>query len=181
MYSPYWLFTYPLVWAIVLSIPVVMRRPECGIKQYSSHTFFVLSAFIWELEGKKNISMKTFSREEIVAVYKAAYLMVAADGNVMSEEMEVANEAMEKLGIKGLTDIEELKTLSNIMTEDECYGQLAFLDIEQKQFVSAMLGAISSSDGDIDDAELELWRKICYKSDLPKMNNRQAIAIFQSY
>ena len=51
MYSPYWRLTFPLVWAIVLSIPAVMRRPECGIKQYSSHTFFVLSAFIWELEG----------------------------------------------------------------------------------------------------------------------------------
>ena len=28
-----------------------MRRPNLRIKQYSSHTFFVLSAFIWELEG----------------------------------------------------------------------------------------------------------------------------------
>ena len=125
--------------------------------------------------------MKTFSKEEIVAVYKVAYLMVSADENVMSEEVEVVNEAMGKLGINKLTDIEELKTLSNVMTKDECYGQLAFLDIEQKQFVSAMLGAISSSDGDIDDRELELWRSICYNSDLPKMNNRQAISIFQQY
>ena len=158
-----------------------MRRPNLRIKQYSSHTFFVLSAFIWELGSAKNISMKTFSKEEIVAVYKVAYLMVSADENVMSEEVEVVNEAMGKLGINKLTDIEELKTLSNVMTKDECYGQLAFLDIEQKQFVSAMLGAISSSDGDIDDRELELWRSICYNSDLPKMNNRQAISIFQQY
>ena len=42
MCSPYWLFTYPLVWAIVLSIPVVMRRQECGVKQYSSHTFIFM-------------------------------------------------------------------------------------------------------------------------------------------
>ena len=26
-------FTYPLVWAIVLSVSKVMRRPECGIGQ----------------------------------------------------------------------------------------------------------------------------------------------------
>ena len=58
MYSPYWLFTYPLVWAIVLSIPKVMRRPNLRIKQYSSHTFFVLSAFIWELGSIKEIVMK---------------------------------------------------------------------------------------------------------------------------
>ena len=58
MYSPYWLLTYPLVWAIVLSIPKVMRRPNLRIKQYSSHTFFVLSAFIWELGSIKEIVMK---------------------------------------------------------------------------------------------------------------------------
>ena len=71
--------------------------------------------------------------------------------------------------------------LSEDISEEECFGQLAFLDKEQKEFVSAMLGAISSSDGDIDDSELNLWRKICSNSDLPKMNNRQAIAIFKSY
>ena len=26
-------FTYPLVWAVVISIPKVMRRPECRIRQ----------------------------------------------------------------------------------------------------------------------------------------------------
>ena len=60
MYSPYWLLTYPLVWAIVLSMLKVMRRPNLRIKQYSSHTFFVLSAFIRGLEGKKKNIMKTF-------------------------------------------------------------------------------------------------------------------------
>lgn len=125
--------------------------------------------------------MKTFSKEEIVAVYKAAYLMVVADGMVMSEEIEIVDEAMNKLGASNTSTIAEIKTMADKISEEECYGQLAFLDQEQKILVSAMLGAISSSDGDIDDAELELWRKICYKSDLPKMNNRQAITIFQSY
>lgn len=125
--------------------------------------------------------MKTFSRDEIVAVYKAAYSMVIADGKVMSEEMEIVNEAMGKVGIKDMLELQTLKDLAEVMTEEECYGMLAFLDNEQKRFVSAMLGAISSSDGDIDDKELELWRKICSNSDLPKMNNRQAIGLFQSY
>ena len=49
-----------LVWAIVLSIPKVMRRPECRIKQISSHTiFFLLTAFFGELDRQKNeLSMK---------------------------------------------------------------------------------------------------------------------------
>jgi hypothetical protein len=32
-----------LVWAIALSVPKVVRRPECGIKQISSHTFILYS------------------------------------------------------------------------------------------------------------------------------------------
>ena len=40
-----------LVWAIVLSIPMVMRRPECRIMQISSHTIFLLTAFFWGLGG----------------------------------------------------------------------------------------------------------------------------------
>ena len=104
--------------------------------------------------------------------------MVVVDGKIMSEELEVVEKAMEKIGVK---DLSELENLAKAMTEEECYGQLAFLDNEQKKFVSAMLGAISSSDGDIDDHELGLWRKICSNSDLPKMNNRQAIGLFQSY
>ena len=67
------------------------------------------------------------------------------------------------------------------MSDVECYGVLAFLDAEQKKFVSSMLGTIRSSDGDIDDTELELWRNICNKCDLPIMNIRQAINIFQSF
>jgi hypothetical protein len=61
------------------------------------------------------------------------------------------------------------------------YSVISDEDGEQKKFVSAMLGTISSSDGDIDDSELELWRKLCFNCDLPKMSNRQAIHIFQSY
>lgn len=125
--------------------------------------------------------MKTFSKDEIVAVYKAAYLMVVVDGKVLSQEIEIVNDVMHKFGIIDLCQIEDIKALAEKTTEEECYGQLAFLDNEQKKIVSAMLGAISSSDGDIDDSELELWRKICTNSDLPKMNNRQAIAIFQSF
>lgn len=125
--------------------------------------------------------MKTFSKDEVIAVFKAADLMVLADEKRLPEETATVNEAMVKLGVRDLPVLEAIRNSANSMTEEECFGQLAFLDDEQKKFVSAMLGAISSSDGDIDDKELDLWRSICSKSDLPKMNNRQAICIFQSY
>ena len=35
-----------LVWAIVLSIPKVMRRPECRMKPISSHTIFFTNRFL---------------------------------------------------------------------------------------------------------------------------------------
>lgn len=125
--------------------------------------------------------MKVFTKDEIIAVYKAADLMVLADKQVLPEETATVNEAMEKIGIVSPIELGRIKASAYEISEEECYGQLAFLDEEQKRFVSAMLGAISSSDGDIDDRELELWREICYNSDLPKMSNRQAIGIFQSY
>lgn len=125
--------------------------------------------------------MKAFEKDEIIAVYKAADLMVLADKKVLPEEVATVDEAMEKLGVISPSALKEIKQLANQITEDECFGALAFLDGEQKKFVSAMLGTISSSDGDIDDSELELWRKLCYNCDLPTMNNRQAIHIFQSY
>jgi hypothetical protein len=125
--------------------------------------------------------MKAFEKDEIIAVYKAADLMVLADKKVLPEEVATVDEAMEKLGIINPSALKEIKQLANLITEDDCFGALAFLDGEQKKFVSAMLGTISSSDGDIDDNELELWRKLCFNCDLPIMSNRQAIHIFQSY
>ena len=52
IYLPYLIGFLYIAWcgAIVLSMLEVMRRPECRIKQYSSHTLF-LSAFIWELKS----------------------------------------------------------------------------------------------------------------------------------
>lgn len=125
--------------------------------------------------------MINLTSKEIEAVYKAGYLMVLADGKVFPEEIATVEDAMTKVGVANLDELEAIKENAQKMSEAECYGLLAFLDIEQKRFVSSMLGAISSSDGDIDDAELELWRDICNKCDLPRMNNRQAINLFQNF
>ena len=125
--------------------------------------------------------MKTFTEKEIIATYKAADLMVLADKKILPEETATVNDAMAKLGVFNLKELEDIKIAANEMQEDECYGLLAFLDYEQKKFVSSMLGSISSSDGDIDDSELELWRSICSNCDLPKMSNRQAISIFRMF
>ena len=46
VYSHYWLFTYPLVWAIVLSMLKVMRRPNLRIKQKVPTPFFFIIRFL---------------------------------------------------------------------------------------------------------------------------------------
>ena len=125
--------------------------------------------------------MRNFSVQELVAIYKVAEKMVWADGVVQPEEIVVVEEAMQKADASSLEDLAHIKEQSRHMSDEDCNGTLAFLDIEQKKFVSSMLGAISSSDGDIDDRELELWRNICEKCDLPIMNNRQAINIFNLF
>lgn len=125
--------------------------------------------------------MKNLTSKELEAVYKAADLMVLSDGKVLPEEIATVEEAMKKLGVARPCEQESIKVNAQKMSDVECYGVLAFLDAEQKKFVSSILGTISSSDGDIDDTELELWRNICNKCDLPIMNIRQAINIFQSF
>lgn len=125
--------------------------------------------------------MNYFTVEELVAIYKAADLMVLADGKRMPEESVSVLEAMEKAGVQSAKKLNQIKQKALQMDEKECHGILAFFDFEQKKFVSSMLGAISSSDGDIADEELKLWRDLCEKCDLPYMNNRQAIDIFKSF
>lgn len=51
MYSHCWLFTYPLVWAIVFIRYEAMREAHQWIRMISSHTLF-LSAFFGELESR---------------------------------------------------------------------------------------------------------------------------------
>lgn len=125
--------------------------------------------------------MVCFTRKELLAIFKAADLMVRADGVILPQELVTVEEAMSKVGIKSPSEYTNYKVDAQKMSEEECFGVLAFLDFNQKKFVSSMLGTISSSDGDIDDRELELWRDICNKCDLPVMSNRQAISIFQTY
>ena len=125
--------------------------------------------------------MMKFIPQELVAIYKVAEKMVWADGVVQPEELVVVENAMRKAGTGTLEELNAVKEDSKKMSDEDCYGIIAFLDVEQKMFVSSLLGAISSSDGDIDDRELKLWRDICDKCDLPIMNNRQAISIFNNF
>lgn len=125
--------------------------------------------------------MKDFEQNELVAIYKMAERMVWADEKIMPEEISLVEETITKINTDFEIDFDKLKENSFLMSDDECIGLIAFLDFEQKKFISAFLGTISSSDGDIDEKELEVWRDICDKCDLPVMSNRQAIEIFQSY
>jgi hypothetical protein len=125
--------------------------------------------------------MKIFEQNELIAIYKMAEKMVWADEKVMPEEIAVVEETITQISTGAELGFHNLKESSLLMTDEECIGHIAFLNYEQKKFISAFLGTISSSDGDIDEKELELWRDICDKCDLPIMSNRQAIEIFQSY
>ena len=53
MYSSYWLFTYPFGVGYCFIHSSGNAKTRVWDKAISSHTFFVLSAFIWELESIK--------------------------------------------------------------------------------------------------------------------------------
>lgn len=58
MYSRYWLFTYPLVWAVVFIRYKAMREAHQWIRTISSHTLFCFKADLGSRKAQRRLIMK---------------------------------------------------------------------------------------------------------------------------
>jgi hypothetical protein len=121
-----------------------------------------------------------FDYQQKVAIYKVAEMMINADEQVMFEERLMLENGFKALGLSNLEFLGIKEEASNF-EYSSCLQLLSALDALQKKFVASFLGAIISSDGDIDDRELELWRELSFQCGFPIMSNRQAIEIFNEY
>ena len=152
-----------------------MRRPECRIKQHSSHTIFVLSAFIWELEGT-TLKTMIFTNQELAAILRLAHAMANSDGKVSSEETMVIVNEMSRFGVdqnKGRIIAE----LGSNISHAECCRIVSNMNAEEKRYVTAFLGTLICVDGDIQDSEMKLWSLVSALCDLPTMNIMEAVNI----
>lgn len=122
-----------------------------------------------------------FDKKQIAAIYRVADMMVKADGRIFPEELATIEDSMKKLGVTSPVEFQEIKQNSSLMDDASVYVILSRLEMEQKRFVTSMLGTIISSDGDIDDNELQLWRCVTDECQFPYMSNRQAIEIYNNY
>lgn len=117
-----------------------------------------------------------FSRIEMVSIMKLAVLMASADGKFASEEKTMIFLHAESFGVEpqDFTSIlEEAKSLK----PEIALAAVTSMTSSQKRYVTAYLGTIIASDGDIDDAEIKLWGLISSLCDLPIMSIAEAIDI----
>ena len=122
-----------------------------------------------------------FDYQQKLAIYKIAEMMVNVDGQILAEETLTLERGIAKLGFSSKSEIATIKEAADKQEYASCLQILSTLEAAQKKFVTSFLGAIISSDGDIDDRELELWRELSQQCGFPIMNNRQAIEIFKEY
>ena len=136
----------------------------------------------WEFLCENFYNMSpNFDYQQKLAIYKIAEMMVNVDGQILAEETLTLERGIAKLGFSSKSEIATIKEAADKQEYASCLQILSTLEAAQKKFVTSFLGAIISSDGDIDDRELELWRELSQQCGFPIMNNRQAIEIFKEY
>ena len=130
LYSQCWLLTYPLVWAIVLSVSKAMREASLKDKANIVPTpCFLFIAFFWELRGKQNLLVMKILRMIGMALF--AVLMCVNFASCSNED-EVESQETDKikvsLGCTGeIIDITQ-EPLTRTETTSGIYTILVFSD-----------------------------------------------------
>ena len=117
-----------------------------------------------------------FTGKELAAIFRVGHAMADADGKVTEDE---TNYIVSELASFGVTQdqFEAIIDAGGDLTGTQAMDIISNMDEEQKTYVSAYLGMIMASDGDIDDTELALWRFICTPCDCPDMTLGEAIEL----
>lgn len=106
-----------------------------------------------------------FNSTEKRAIIKVAHQMIAADGKAKTQELLMTVAVCSKIGVVE-SDFDAAAELSNA----KAISILSNLTTPKKQFVSAFLGWIMISDGDIDSKEHVLWCLISGMCGFPTMS-----------
>ena len=136
-------------------------------KAISSCTFFVLSAFIWELGSITNrIDMswlsfkKGWTKEEKIAVLKSLCFIIGADEKVVNAEGQLLVNFFQKYGLDSTSAMYEQASMS----QDKMSSIIRQFSNEDKNLVLGYWKQAVSCDGNIDPNEvttLVLMAKEC--------------------
>lgn len=122
----------------------------------------------------------TFTKDEVLAIYKMAKMMAEADGVVLHKELEEISYEIQKIGLDEIK-YEEIIVAGEKMASIEALNIAFKMDEAKKKFLSVFLGYLIAVDDDVDDSELALWTFIIKVANLPKMNIRQAVDLYHRY
>ena len=128
--------------------------------------------------------------EQLKAVIKVVLGLVAVDGEKKEEELkcfshEIRQEVdFDQLGSSGTDEdfivSESMRILreANEMSIDDALFIIRDADDSYKEYWAAFMGYIMYVDGDVDPAELKLWRAVTEICHLPSMTLREAYDIY---
>lgn len=127
-----------------------------------------------------NINNMKFNNLELTAIFGIACYMLAVDGKLKQEEMKVVSGGMAKIGVDE-QHLEQLSTWADEMSPATLFVTLSALNESQKKFVSGFLAIIMMSDGDIDDSEVQVWKRTSSLCGFPKMSIAEAVDYWRTH
>ena len=114
----------------------------------------------------------TFTKNEMSAIAKLAVAMANADGKVEKNELAYIALEMVRFGVK---DSDSILEEAAGMEASTALAIVSNMTTEEKKYVTAYLGALMASDGNIDNKELALWKLVSTLCELPTMSVKEAV------
>lgn len=120
-----------------------------------------------------------FNGIQMAAIIKAAKAMIAADGHMDENETHLLSSELINFGVNP-QELPQLLQLGDVMEPATMLATLAAMNDSQKKYVSGFLATIMVSDGEIDDAELKLWKLTSTLMGCPTMTLQEAIEYWRN-
>lgn len=118
--------------------------------------------------------------QQLAALIKAAYAMVAADGEINKNETDVVVHELKNFNVTE-NDLPRLLAMSEAMDSSEMFRHLSSLSLDEKKYVSGFLAVIMIADGNIDDKEVAVWQLTCSLANFPSMSMKESIEYWRTH
>ncbi|MGM9746585.1 MAG: TerB family tellurite resistance protein [Paludibacteraceae bacterium] len=123
----------------------------------------------------------TFTQNEMVAIFKLAKLMAAADGKVTNDERATIFTDLASFGVASNSlQSTMLEKMADEMEPTKAITIVANMTTEEKKYVCGYMAAVMVADGDIDATEQALWTLVSTLASFPTMNIAEAITFWKN-
>lgn len=123
----------------------------------------------------------TFTQNEMVAIFKLAKLMAAADGKVTHDERAIILTDLASFGVApNSLQSTMLEKMADEMEPTEAITIVANMTTEEKKYVCGYMAAVMVANGDIDAKEQALWTLVSTLASFPTMNIAEAITFWKN-